>query len=72
MNRWIKSNTWEYNCDEEYLEELNKGKILKYSSLLAVFSDETDLTIKFDTLFLNQNEKNGRILNKILKIFCSS
>ena len=26
---------WEYSCDEEYLEELNKKKILEYS-LLAV------------------------------------
>ena len=33
---WIKSVSWEYNCDEECLEEFNKGKMLKYSLLLAV------------------------------------
>ena len=31
----IKSVSWEYSCDEEYLEEFDKGKILKYSLLLA-------------------------------------
>ena len=35
---WIKSVSWEYICDEEHLEELNKGKIKKYSLILAVLS----------------------------------
>ena len=30
-NYWIKSVSWEYKWDEEYLEEFNKGKILQYS-----------------------------------------
>ena len=33
---WIKYVSWEYSCDEEYLEEFNKQKILKYSLLLDV------------------------------------
>ena len=32
----IKYVLWEYSCDEEYLEEFNKGKIIKYFLLLAV------------------------------------
>ena len=39
---WIKSASWEYSCYEE-LEEFNKGKILKYSLLLALLPHETDL-----------------------------
>ena len=31
----IKSVPWKYSCYEEYLEEFNKGKILKYFLLLA-------------------------------------
>ena len=31
----IKSVSWEYSCNDEYLEEF--GKIIKYSLLLAVF-----------------------------------
>ena len=27
----IKSVSWEYSCDEEYLEEFSKEKIIKYS-----------------------------------------
>ena len=26
---WIKSVLWEYNCDEEYLEDFIKGKVFK-------------------------------------------
>ena len=26
----IKSVSWEYSCDEEYLEEFNKGNFFKY------------------------------------------
>ena len=33
---WIKSVSEEYTCDEEYLEEFNKGIILKYPFLQAV------------------------------------
>ena len=25
---WIKTVSWEYSCDEKYLEELNNGKFL--------------------------------------------
>ena len=32
-----KSVSWEYSYHEEYLEEFNEEKILKYSLLLAVF-----------------------------------
>ena len=32
----IKSVSWEYSCVEEYLVELDKGKILKYYLLPAV------------------------------------
>ena len=35
----IKSLSWEYSCDEGYVKEFNKGKILKYS----LYSQETDL-----------------------------
>ena len=38
---WIKSVSWEYSCDKEYLEGFNKGKFSKYSLLLA----ETDLIL---------------------------
>ena len=31
----IKSVLWEYSCHEEYLEEFSKGKMSKYSQLLA-------------------------------------
>ena len=24
--KWIKSVSWKYGCDEQYLEESNKGK----------------------------------------------
>ena len=34
---YTKSVLWEYNYDNEYLEEFYKGKYLKYSLLLAVF-----------------------------------
>ena len=33
---WIKSVSLEYSCDEEYFEEFDKGKMLKYSLLVAV------------------------------------
>ena len=33
---WIKSVSWEYSCDEEYLEEFDQEKFLTYSLLLAV------------------------------------
>ena len=33
----IKSVSWEYSYDEEYLEESNKGKNLKHSLSIAVF-----------------------------------
>ena len=33
---WIKSVSEEYRCDEEYLEEFNKGIILQYPFLQAV------------------------------------
>ena len=33
---FVKSISWECSCEEEYLEEFNKGKILKYSLLVAV------------------------------------
>ena len=33
---WIKSVSCEYRCDDEYFEEFNKGKILKYSLILVV------------------------------------
>ena len=32
----IGSSQWVYMCDDEYLEEFNKRKMLKYSLLLAV------------------------------------
>ena len=32
----IKPISWEYSCDDKYMEEFKKGKILKYSSFLAV------------------------------------
>ena len=35
-NIGIKSISWDYSWHEEYLEELNVGKILEYSLLLAV------------------------------------
>ena len=42
----IKSVSWEYSCDGEYLEEFNKGKILKDSFLLAVLSwNRLDLSL---------------------------
>ena len=44
---WIKSVSWEYSCDEEYLEEFNKGKILKYPSLLAALTRN-----RLDPIFL--------------------
>ena len=25
--KWIKSISWDYSCDEKYLEEFNKGKL---------------------------------------------
>ena len=31
QSRGIKSVSREYSCDEEFLEEFDKGKILKYS-----------------------------------------
>ena len=34
--RRIKSVSWGYSWDGEYLEEFNKGKLLKCSILLAV------------------------------------
>ena len=34
----IKSVPWVYSCYEEYLEEFDKRKILKYSLLLAKLS----------------------------------
>ena len=33
---WIKSVSWEYSCDQEYFEEFNTGKLLKYSLPIAV------------------------------------
>ena len=39
---WIKSVSWKYSCDEEYLEEMNKGNVFKYS-LLLTNSQEKDL-----------------------------
>ena len=50
----IKSVSWEYSCDEEYLEEFNKGKISKYCLLLAV---------------LPQNRLDPDIFSPILKVF---
>ena len=35
LDNWIKSVSWEYSCDDEYLEEFDKGKVLEYSLLLA-------------------------------------
>ena len=32
---WINSLLWEYSYDEEYLDEFNKGKNLKYFLLLS-------------------------------------
>ena len=32
----IKSVPWEYSCDEEYLEKINKGNKLEYSLLQAI------------------------------------
>ena len=33
---WKKSVSWEFGCNEEYLKEFNKGKFLRYYSLLAL------------------------------------
>ena len=31
LSIWIKSISWEYSCNEEYLEEFDKGEMLEYS-----------------------------------------
>ena len=36
--RGIKSVSWEYSCDEEYVEDFDTGNILKYSLSLAVLT----------------------------------
>ena len=36
MKFGIESVSWEYSCNVEYLKEFDKGKIRKYSLLLAV------------------------------------
>ena len=35
LDNRIKSVSLEYSCDDEYLEEFDKGKVLEYSLLLA-------------------------------------
>ena len=55
---WIKSVLWEYSCNEEYLDESNKGKISKYSYDLGVLSE---------TLNVGKNELWISFVSKILK-----
>ena len=33
---WIKSVSWDHSCEENYIEEYNKEKDLKYSLLIAL------------------------------------
>ena len=58
MRSKIKSVSWVYNCDEEYLMKSNRGKFLKYSLLP-------------DVLPRNQpdpKEKGGGMSKKFLNI----
>ena len=50
---WIEAGLWEYSCDEEYLEEFNKGKNLKYSILITVIPRN-----RLDPLYFGQNINN--------------
>ena len=49
---WFKSVSFQYSCDEEYLEEYKKGKI--FEIFCQLYSHETDLI----QLFREGDKKN--------------
>ena len=61
-NSGIKYVSWDYSCDEEYLEKTNYGKIVKYSSLPPV-PPQNRLIPSVLFITLGWKQKDSKIAN---------